>query len=338
MHKEYRKERTRFIVAISILTALLLIMFVLSMSVGRYSVSLGDTFRYLFGQATEGEVAFRVLNNLRLPRTLVAMCVGCSLALSGVIYQSIFNNKLVSPDILGVSSGASVGACFGILVGFSTGLVSVFAFMCGFLTVMLTLLISKAFRNKSNLVIILCGLAVGGLMSSFVGLMKYLADNEMKLAEMTFWLLGDLSKVTIKDFWVILPVTVIGCVVSVVLSWRLNIVSLGRKESKALGVNYGLVTILMIAVATLLTAVAVSISGTIGWIGLVIPNLVRLLMGSDNKKVVPISMLLGAVFMMACDMLARSLAPNEIPLSVITGILGTPLFLFSIFKRRKELQ
>ena len=338
MHKEYRKERTRFIVAISILTALLLIMFVLSMSVGRYSVSLGDTFRYLFGQATEGEVAFRVLNNLRLPRTLVAMCVGCSLALSGVIYQSIFNNKLVSPDILGVSSGASVGACFGILVGFSAGLVSVFAFMCGFLTVMLTLLISKAFRNKSNLVIILCGLAVGGLMSSLVGLMKYLADNEMKLAEMTFWLLGDLSKVTIEDFWVILPVTVVGGVISVLLSWRLNIVSLGRKESKALGVNYGLVTILMIVVATLLTAVAVSISGTIGWIGLVIPNLVRLLMGSDNKKVVPISMLLGAVFMMACDMLARSLAPNEIPLSVITGILGTPLFLFSIFKRRKELQ
>lgn len=338
MHKEYRKERTRFIVAISILTALLLIMFVLSMSVGRYSVSLGDTFRYLFGQATEGEVAFRVLNNLRLPRTLVAMCVGCSLALSGVIYQSIFNNKLVSPDILGVSSGASVGACFGILVGFSAGLVSVFAFMCGFLTVMLTLLISKAFRNKSNLVIILCGLAVGGLMSSLVGLMKYLADNEMKHAEMTFWLLGDLSKVTIEDFWVILPVTVVGGVISVLLSWRLNIVSLGRKESKALGVNYGLVTILMIVVATLLTAVAVSISGTIGWIGLVIPNLVRLLMGSDNKKVVPISMLLGAVFMMACDMLARSLAPNEIPLSVITGILGTPLFLFSIFKRRKELQ
>lgn len=175
-------------------------------------------------------------------------------------------------------------------------------------------------------------------MSSLVGLMKYLADNEMKLAEMTFWLLGDLSKVTIRDFWVILPVTIVGGAISVVLSWRLNIISLGRKESKALGVNYSFVTILMIVVATLLTAVAVSISGTIGWVGLVIPNLVRLLMGSDNKKVVPISMLLGAVFMMACDMLARSLAPNEIPLSVITGILGTPLFLFSIFKRRKELQ
>lgn len=175
-------------------------------------------------------------------------------------------------------------------------------------------------------------------MSSLVGLMKYLADNEMKLAEMTFWLLGDLSKVTINNFWVILPVTVVGIIISLIFSWRLNIISLGRKESKALGVNYNVATIIMIIVATVLTAVSVSISGTIGWIGLVIPNLVRLLIGSDNKKVVPVSMLLGAVFMVICDMLARSITPNEIPLSVITGVIGTPLFLFSIFKRRKDLE
>lgn len=307
------------------------------MSIGRYAVPLSDTFKYLLGQKID-EMSFKVLNNLRLPRTLVAICVGCALALSGTIYQSIFNNKLVSPDILGVSSGASVGACFGILVGFSTGLVSLFAFVCGFITVLLTLFISKVFKNKSNLIIILCGLAVGGLMSSLVGLMKYLADNEMKLAEMTFWLLGDLSKVTINNFWVILPVTVVGIIISLIFSWRLNIISLGRKESKALGVNYNVITIIMIIVATVLTAVSVSISGTIGWIGLVIPNLVRLLIGSDNKKVVPVSMLLGAVFMVICDMLARSMAPNEIPLSVITGVIGTPLFLFSIFKRRKDLE
>ena len=175
-------------------------------------------------------------------------------------------------------------------------------------------------------------------MSSLVGLMKYLADNEMKLAEMTFWLLGDLSKVTINDFWIALPVTLVGCIIAIILSWRMNIVSLGKKESKALGVNYNITTIILIVVATVLTAVSVSISGTIGWIGLVIPNLVRQLIGSNNKKVVPVSMLFGAVFMVLCDMLARSIAPNEIPLSVITGIIGTPLFLFSIFKRRKEIE
>jgi iron complex transport system permease protein len=175
-------------------------------------------------------------------------------------------------------------------------------------------------------------------MSSLVGLMKYLADNEMKLAEMTFWLLGDLSKVTIRDFWIAMPITLIGSLISIILSWRMNIISLGRKESKALGINYNASTIVLIVVATILTAVSVSISGTIGWIGLVIPNLVRLIIGSDNKKVVPVSILFGAIFMVLCDMLARSLAPNEIPLSVITGILGTPIFLISIFKRRKEIQ
>lgn len=337
MNKVYRKEKQRFIAILISLICVLLLAFILSMCIGRYKISISDTFRYLFGQQIE-DISFKVLNNLRLPRTLVAICVGASLALSGTIYQSIFNNKLVSPDILGVSSGASVGACLGILIGFSTGLISLFAFAFGFITVLLTLLISKAFKNKSNLIIILCGLAVGGLMSSLVGLMKYLADNEMKLAEMTFWLLGDLSKATIKDFWVAMPITLIGSLISIILSWRMNIISLGRKESKALGINYNGSTIVLIVVATILTAVSVSISGTIGWIGLVIPNLVRLIIGSDNKKVVPVSILFGAIFMVLCDMLARSLAPNEIPLSVITGILGTPIFLISIFKRRKEIQ
>lgn len=337
MNKVYRKEKQRFIALLISLICVLLLAFILSMCIGRYEISISDTFRYLFGQQIE-DISFKVLNNLRLPRTLVAICVGASLALSGTIYQSIFNNKLVSPDILGVSSGASVGACLGILVGFSTGIISLFAFAFGFITVLLTLLISKAFKNKSNFIIILCGLAVGGLMSSLVGLMKYLADNEMKLAEMTFWLLGDLSKVTIKDFWVAMPITIIGSLITIILSWRMNIISLGRKESKALGINYNASTIVLIVVATILTAVSVSISGTIGWIGLVIPNLVRLIIGSDNKKVVPVSILFGAIFMVLCDMLARSLAPNEIPLSVITGILGTPIFLISIFKRRKEIQ
>ena len=336
MVKTFRKEKRNFIIAISVLLVALIVSFLGSMCVGRYSISMGDCFGFLFGQEID-DVSYKVLLNLRLPRTLIAICVGASLAVSGAIYQGIFNNKLVSPDILGVSSGARVGACVGILVGFSTGLVSALAFVVGLATVALTLFISKALRNKSNIVIVLSGLAVGGLMSSLVGLMKYLADNEMKLAEMTFWLLGDLSKVSINDFWIILPVSALGIAISVLMSWRLNILSLGRKESKSLGINYSLNSVILIVVATVLTAVSVSISGTVGWIGLAIPNLVRLLVGSDSKKVVPISVLMGSLFMVVCDMLARSLAPNEIPLSVITGIIGTPLFLFSIFKRRRDL-
>jgi iron complex transport system permease protein len=175
-------------------------------------------------------------------------------------------------------------------------------------------------------------------MSSGIGLMKYLADDEMKLAEMTYWLLGDLSGATMKEVFVMLPIVAISCVVTILMSWRVNIVSLGAKESKTLGVNYKANMGILIAIATLLTAGAVSVSGSIGWIGLVIPNVIRLIVGSDNKKVLPLSMLSGAAFMIIVDMLARTLAPNEIPLSVITGIIGTPLFIYAIFKRRKELQ
>ncbi len=331
------KRNKKFIITLIVLSAILVVLFFTSMCLGRYPVSIGDVFKFFTFQTIDN-TSEKVIEYLRLPRTLIALLIGCSLAVSGAIYQSAFNNKLVSPDLLGVSSGASVGACLAILIGFSSALISVFAFIFGFAAVALTLLISKTFRNKSNIILILCGLAVGGLMSSLVGLMKYLADNEMKLAEMTFWLLGDLSKATIKDFWIMLPVTVVDCALAILLSWRLNIISLGAKESKTLGVNYKLTMALLIVVATSLTAVSVAIGGTIGWIGLVIPNIVRLFVGSNNKKVIPISILLGSIMMIVVDTIARSIAPNEIPLSIITGILGTPVFIYAIFKRRREIQ
>ena len=337
MQSEYRKSKKTFIISVLILSVLIVILFFVSMSVGRYRIPFADVIKYFTGQ-TVPELSARVIAYLRLPRTLLAALVGCALAVSGAIYQSAFNNKLVSPDLLGVSSGASVGACFAILLGLSGVLISLFSFAMGFIAVILTVLIAKIFKNKSNVVLLLSGIAVGGLMSSGVGLMKYLADDEMKLAEMTYWLLGDLSGTTMKEVWIMLPIVVASCVVTVLTSWRVNIVSLGAKESKALGINYNANMGILIGIATLLTAGAVSVSGTIGWIGLVIPNVVRLIVGSDNKKVLPLSMLSGAAFMIIVDMLARTLAPNEIPLSVITGIIGTPLFIYAIFKRRKELQ
>ena len=332
-----KRKINKFALSLVILSLLLIVLFFISMSVGRYGVSLGNVFKFFTFQKIDS-VPYAVLNNLRLPRTIIAVLIGAALATSGAIYQGIFNNKLVSPDLLGVSSGASVGACLGILVGFSTGLVSLFAFIFGFIAVFLTLLISKAFRNKSNIILVLCGIAVGGLMSSLVGLMKYLAGNEVKLAEMTFWLLGDISASTITNVWIMLPITIIGCALAIILSWRLNIISLGSKEAKNLGVNYKLTLIIFIIIATGLTAASVAISGTIGWVGLVVPNIVRLLVGSNNKKVIPISILVGSIAMVVVDMLARSIAPNEIPLSIITGILGTPVFIFAIFKKRKDIQ
>lgn len=337
MQNDYKKSKTRFITSIIILSALTVVLFFVSMCVGRFEIPFADVVKYFTGQ-TLPEISERVITYLRLPRTLLAALVGCALATSGTIYQSAFNNKLVSPDLLGVSSGASVGACFAILLGLSGALISVFSFALGFITVILTVVVAKIFKNKSNVVLLLSGIAVGGLMSSGIGLMKYLADDEMKLAEMTYWLLGDLSGATMKEVFVMLPIVAVSCVVTILMSWRVNIVSLGAKESKTLGVNYKANMGILIAIATLLTAGAVSVSGSIGWIGLVIPNVIRLIVGSDNKKVLPLSMLSGAAFMIIVDMLARTLAPNEIPLSVITGIIGTPLFIYAIFKRRKELQ
>lgn len=337
MQSEYRKSKKTFIISVLILSSFIVILFFVSMSVGRYKIPFTDVIKYFTGQ-TLPDVSERVISYLRLPRTLLAALVGCALATSGAIYQSTFNNKLVSPDLLGVSSGASVGACFAILLGLSGALISVFSFALGFITVLLTILIAKIFKNKSNVVLLLSGIAVGGLMSSGIGLMKYLADDEMKLAEMTYWLLGDLSGTTMKEVLIMLPIVLVSCTVTILMSWRVNIVSLGAKESKTLGINYKANMGILIAIATLLTAGAVSVSGTIGWIGLVIPNVVRLIIGSDNKKVLPLSMLLGAAFMIIVDMLARTFAPNEIPLSVITGIIGTPLFIYAIFKRRKDIQ
>ena len=337
MNDSVKIEKRRFLILLISLTSILLLTVFLSLCIGRYSVKFDEVLGYLFGKSIN-QTSYNILKNLRVPRILVAMCVGCALSLSGTIYQSLFNNKLVSPDLLGVSSGASVGACFAILLGFSTALISIFAFVMGFVAVMLSLIIARIIKNKSNIVLILSGLAVGGLMSSFVGLMKYLADSEMKLAEMTYWLLGDLSGSKISNFFIILPVVVVGSVISILWSHKLNVVSLGYRDSKSLGVNYKLTMVVMIIVATALTAVSVSISGTISWIGLVIPNIVRLIVGSNNKKVVPVSMLVGAIFMIIVDTLARSISPNEIPLSIITGIIGTPLFIYAIYHRRKELQ
>ena len=334
LHKENNKAT---VITVSVLSLLTVVLFFVSMCVGRYGIPFMDVIKYFTGQAIP-EMSSRVITYLRLPRTILAALVGCALAVSGAIYQSVFNNKLVSPDLLGVSSGASVGACFAILLGWSGALISIFSFALGFITVIITVLIAKIFQNKSNVVLLLSGIAVGGLMSSGIGLMKYLADDEMKLAEMTFWLLGDLSGTTMKEVWIMLAIVVPSCIVAILMSWKLNIVSLGAKDSKSLGVNYKANVGILIAVATILTAGAVSMSGTIGWVGLVIPNVIRLLVGSDNRRVLPISILFGASFMIVVDMLARSLAPNEIPLSVITGIIGTPLFIYAIFKRRKDIR
>ncbi|MBR2463778.1 MAG: iron ABC transporter permease [Spirochaetaceae bacterium] len=330
----YKNKKAIFITAF--LFFALIFIFFLSLCCGRYEIPLKDIFNFVLNQNIN-PMSERIILYLRIPRTLLSTLIGIALALSGTIYQSIFNNKLVSPDLLGVSSGASVGACIAILLDMSDFVTTSFAFISGCLTVITTRLISKIFKNSSNIILLLSGIAMGGLMSSLVGLLKYLADDEMKLSEMTYWLLGDISKATYKDVISIGPIIIICVAISVFLSWQLNILSLGHKESISLGINYNFLMNIFIIIATLLTACAVAVSGVISWVGLVIPNIVRLFLGNDNKIVVPISILSGAIYMMIVDIFARSLAPNEIPLSVITGIAGTPIFLFALFRQQAQI-
>lgn len=318
------------------LGVLLVLLFGVSMCVGRYAVAPRDVARFFLGLEIP-DTAERVILHLRIPRTLLAVLIGAALPVSGAIYQSAFYNRLVSPDLLGVSSGASVGACYAILLGLPGVFISIFSFAAGLLTVGLTVLTAWLLGNRGSVVLLLSGIATGGLMSSLVGLLKYLADDEMKLAEMTYWMLGDLSGANMDDVWLMCVIVGLGCTAAVALSWKLNIISLGPREAKSLGVNYNAVMGLLIVVATVLTAGAVSVSGTVGWVGLVIPNIVRLLVGSDNRKVISVSMFSGACMMVLVDMLARSLSPSEVPLSVVTGIIGTPLFLWSVFRCREEI-
>ena len=330
-------ESRKYRIVLSILLALLTILSFALLCVGRVSLTLSEIINVILNRDKES-IAYNVVINLRLYRILISMLIGASLAISGSIYQGIFNNKLVSPDILGVSSGASVGACLAILLSLSSLTTNIFAFLFGLLSVGISLLIAHKVSFSSNIVLVLSGIAVSGFMSSIVGLLKFLADNEFKLSEMTFWLLGDMSKVGRNELTVILPIFIICFVLAVLLSWRLDIISLGKKESIILGNNYDIYLIIYIIIATILTTTSVAICGIISWIGLIIPNIVRLILGNSNRNVLPIAALLGGVFLSIADTLARTLSPSEIPLSVITGIIGTPLFIFILFKRKKQVE
>ena len=327
-------ERKKYKVLLYILLLSIILLSFLLISIGRVKLPFGEVVNVLLTNDKES-LSYNVIVNLRLYRVLVSMVIGASLATSGSIYQSIFNNKLVSPDILGVSSGASVGACLAILLSLSSLMINTFSFAFGIISVGICLLIAYKISFGSNIVLILSGIAVSGFMSSMIGLLKFLADNEFKLSEMTFWLLGDLSKVGKNEFIIIFPIFIVCFIVALTLSWRLDIISLGKKESTILGNNYSIFLIIYIIIATILTTTSVAMCGIISWVGLIIPNIVRLLIGNNNRNVLPITALLGAIFLSIADTFARTISPSEIPLSVITGIVGTPVFIIILFKRKK---
>ena len=324
MKDNKKHKKAEYGILITGLIILLAAACIIALCAGQYSVSVPEVIKILASRfvnvtKTWSNTAEGVVFTLRLPRIIGAVLVGSALSLSGAAYQGVFKNPLVAPDLLGVSSGACVGASVAILLHLNSFGVQAMAFVAGVLAVGLTLFIVK------------------GIMDSVMGIIKYVADPETELQSITYWQLGSLTKVLPKDLFTVGPVIVAASVIIFLLRWRINILSLGDREAKTLGVSVTVVRNFIIICATLLTASAVCISGTIGWIGLVIPHFARMLTGPDNTKVIPSSILMGAIFMVVIDTLARALTSVELPLSILTGIIGAPFYIIILARQRMKL-
>jgi len=326
----FRSDAIRFGLAI----ICLLLLFLISFSVGRFPVTMSELLHLMWSKITGTPnnlpgaietVVFRV----RGPRLLASMVVGGALAVSGAVYQGLFRNPLVSPDILGVSSGAALGAVLGIYFSLGVVGIQVLAFAVGLGAVAAVYLIGTFLRHHDPiLTLVLAGVVIGTLLSSVVGLIKYLADPYNQLPAITFWLLGSLTGITPADLWSILPAIAAGLVPLYLLRWRINVMTLGDEEAQALGVDTQRIRLVVIAAATLMSAAAVSVSGIIGWIGLLIPHFARLLVGPDFARLLPAAVLLGAGYLLGVDTLARTISTIEVPLGVLTAFIGTPFFIW----------
>ena len=317
-------------VALIVLAAGLVVAF----TIGRYPVSLAELLDVLWsralGRAPSAPAAVEnVVLLVRGPRVMAALLVGSALAVAGTAFQGLFRNPLVSPDILGASSGAALGAVIGIF--FSLGIfgIELLAFVGGLAAVAAVYMIGSMLRSRDPiLVLVLAGVVIGALLGAGVGLVKYLADPYNQLPAMTFWLLGSLAATSVSDLLPLLGPVAVGTIVLVALRWRMNVMSLPDEEARALGVSTGPLRIAIVAAATLVTSASVATSGIIGWIGLVVPHLARALVGPDFPRLLPASALLGGGFLLLIDTLARTAAPVEIPLGILTAVIGTPFFIW----------
>ena len=304
----------------------------LSLVTGRYPVTLDELFRILgknwFGMDLKVyKPAENMLLTVRIPRLLAAGLIGAALAIAGATFQAVFRNPLVSPYLLGVSQGASVGAATAILLGVGTTIaIQGSALAGGLIAVLLTVTIPRLLRNESTLMLVLSGVIVGGFGTAALGALKFIANPETQLAQIVFWQMGSLQDVRVDALTQFALVAGPCILLLLAMRWRVNILSLGDDEARPLGINLSRTRGVTILLATLITATSVCIGGPISWVGLVIPHLCRLLVGSDTTKLMPLSILMGASFMMFVDTLARSLTSAEVPLSVLTGFIGTPLY------------
>jgi ABC-type Fe3+-siderophore transport system, permease component len=287
-----------------------------------------------FFEQTWGASEQTVVFQIRLPRVIAAMLVGGGLALAGASFQGLFRNPLVSPDILGVAAGAGFGAALGILLSGNPWVVQVSAFVFGIVAVAVTYGIGRIYHNSSTLVLVLAGIIVGSLFSALLALTKYVADPYDTLPAIVFWLMGSLSAVSNADIIAVAPPILLGSLCLFLIRWRINLLSVGEEEAQALGLDTKKMTVVLIVASTVVTASAVCISGIVGWVGLVVPHIGRMLVGPDFKKLIPVSAVLGGSFLLIVDDIARTLTATEIPLGILTALIGAPFFAYLLTQKK----
>lgn len=316
---------------LAVLIAFNVIALFASISIGRFGIPLGEvakTFlaRFFKSVAVEDPAYSTVIFSIRLPRIVAAMLIGAALSQSGAAYQGLFNNPLVDPYILGISAGAGLGASIAILLGGNHLVIQLSAFAFSIVAVLITVFAARS--SRSNIALVLSGFIVSSLFSSIISFLKYYADPYTKLPSIVFWLMGSLSQISMNDLLYIIPFVLLAILLLFLLRWKLNILSLGQEEAITLGENPARLKLSIIIISSLLTSLCVSLSGIIGWVGLVIPHLGRMLVGPDYRKLLPVSLFLGSLYLVVMDTLSRSLAASEIPIGILTAFVGAPFFIF----------
>ena len=307
---------------------------------GRYPVSPIDVIKTIlspiFPQLNVSQTVSTIVWQIRLPRILAAILVGASLSMAGAAFQGIFKNPLVSSDLLGVSNGAGFGAALAILLSGSSVIIQLFAFLFGIISVSITYLISKAYKAGGLLVLVLSGVAISAFFNSLISGIKFIADPDEKLPEIVYWLMGSLASVTMDQIIMILIPLFIGFIILYLLRWQMNILAMGDEEAQSLGLNPSRIRLIIIVGCTLLTSAAVSISGIIGWIGMIIPHMARMIVGPNNKTLLLASLSLGASFLLLIDNISRVVISIEIPIGILTAIIGVPIFLYLLRRGYSE--
>lgn len=303
---------------------------VICLGIGRYHLNMGQTLQVLFSGITGNNISgveHSVVFNVRLPRIILSAAVGAGLACSGAAFQSLFTNPLATPDTLGVASGASFGAVLVMMMGENLIFVQLGALVFGMISCLLVFVIGRTKNKTSIVMVVLAGMVISALFQALLSLLKYVADPEDQLPAITYWLMGSMSGATYKNLLLGLPFIILGLVILIILRWRLNILSLSEDEARSLGVNIKRLRVVIITAASMITASCISMCGQVGWVGLLVPHIARMLCGSNNKSVIPVSISLGSVFMLVMDTVSRSASAAEIPISILTAIIGAPFFI-----------